>query len=436
MGLVFRQHRQMQPRNNGSVGIVRSAIDQTLPRAVRQYENALAVNGYPVLYWRRKTTGLRCSCCGGVDANGGLPPVPENLAPGVTTLDPQGAGTQNFLDSMIQGSVFSVDRYGSRKQMVDANGADNYQRTTPNSPLINSKEVHNKSGDLDDSFAEQIEPTDVDDLFSLGIENNLAAATATMGCAVCLGTSWVGGYDPSGAMRTVYDVQAPWSGDILLDTTTRPRRWLLPDIRARATIAVLWPRGAVGIECIRVWNNRDPVTTVQFLIDNGTGDIPLTLDAAAELCTGVYRRLTLEFTDAPAFTHLELQFEMGVAPVYAEWSRLSYNENLQVPENLDNPSITLSPSLPHVALYDLIGEQVYRKLWKINSANPAFDRERQISGWEVTARLLQTYELPWLLPRRQGHVYYWGNRAQQQPRDAAGEHQYNPYNARQQTQQR
>jgi hypothetical protein len=136
------------------------------------------------------------------------------------------------------------------------------------------------------------------------------------------------------------------------------------------------------------------------------------------------------------FTHLEVQFEMGVAPIYADWSRLSYNENLQLAENLDNPSLVISPSLPHVALYDLITESVYRRMWKITTANPAFDRERQINGWEVTARLLQTYELPWLLPRRLDRVWYTGNRPQQQPRDIPGESRLNPYPAPSATPQR
>jgi hypothetical protein len=57
------------------------------------------------------------------------------------------------------------------------------------------------------------------------------------------------------------------------------------------------------------------------------------------------------------------------------------------------------------------------------------DRERQINGWEVTARLLQSYELPVLLPRRQSRVWYWGNRVPIQPRNVPGENVLNPYPA-------
>lgn len=435
MTLVLRQHRNLQPRNNGSTNIARSAIDATLPRAIRQYENALSVNGFPIVYYRRRQTGLRCTCCGGPNA-GGLPaPTPDTLLPGVTVLDPEGAGTQNFIQSMLQGSVFSIDRYGSRNRMVDANGGDNPQRSVPHSPLNQSLEIHNKSSDMDDPFVDQLEPEDPEDLFSNGVENNLAVATSTTGCAVCLGTGWVGGYDPSNALRIVYDTQAPWFGDVQLDNSVMPHRWTVNTSRT-ASLKILWPAGAVGIEAFRIWDNRTQIQQA-FVWVKGQQRQALNDIDPQTLFTGQQHQVDLEFgPEVTGFTHLEVQFEMGVQPIYAEWSRLMYNENLQLVENLDSPSLVISPSLPHVGLYDLVTESVYRKIWKINSTNPAFDRERQVNGWEVTARLLQTYELPWLLPRRLDRIWYTGQRVMQQPRDTPNEPRLNPYPAPKATQPR
>lgn len=424
MSLVLRSTRQLQPRNNGSVNVARSAIDHILPRAIRQYENALAVDGFPILYYRKRTTGLRCTCCGGQTPTGVLPMTPDNLEPGLTVLDSEGTGTQAFLDSMLHGSVFSIDRYGSRQSMVDANGGDNPQRSVPHSPLVQSKSTHNKSGDMDDPFVEQLEPTDVEDLFDTGVENNLAVATATTGCAVCLGTGWVGGYDPSNALRMVYDAQAPWSGDLTLDQTTTPNSLMLNNSET-VFLSILLPAGVVGVEAFRVWNNRDQISDVAAFIDD---NLPID-NTLLPLCDGAYHKLTLVFQDVPKFTHLELQFELGLAPVYADWSRLSYNENLQVPENLDSANLVISPSLPHVRIYDIVAESVYRKLWLITASNPAFDRERQIHGWEVTARLMQTYELPNLLPRRQDRVWYRGAKTSVQPRDELSTQVKEPYSA-------
>ena len=430
MPLILRNSRgSMQPRNSGSVNTARSAIDQLLPRAVRQYENALSVNAFPILYYRRRTTGLRCTCCGGQAAPS---PTPDSLEPGVTVLDADGAGTEDYLNSMLHGSVFSVNRYGSRNRMVDANGGDNPQRSVPHSPLHRSAEVHPKSSDMDDPFVQQLEPSDVEDLFDEGIENNLAAATATTGCAVCLGTGWVGGYDPSNALRVVYDAQAQWSGSLTADKSTRPESWTLLGDRSVA-VKILMPAGAVGLEAFRVWNNRDQINQVQAFLETPEGNLPFSQDLI-RYCDGTYRNLILVFAEGvTTFTHIELQFEMGLNPIYADWSRLTYNENLQLPENMDAPSLVISPSLPHVAMYDLVTESVYRKLWKITSSNPAFDRDRQIHGWEVQARLMQTYELPNLLPRRQERVWYWGNKAVQQPRDRPKSDVYEPYSAVQAT---
>jgi hypothetical protein len=244
----------------------------------------------------------------------------------------------------------------------------------------------------------------------------MAAATATTGCAVCLGTGWVGGYDPSNALRVVYDAQAQWSGSLTADKSTRPESWTLLGDRSVA-VKILMPAGAVGLEAFRVWNNRDQINQVQAFLETPEGNLPFSQDLI-RFCDGTYRNLILVFAEeVTTFTHVELQFEMGLNPIYADWSRLTYNENLQLPENMDAPSLVISPSLPHVAMYDLVTESVYRKLWKITSSNPAFDRDRQIHGWEVQARLMQTYELPNLLPRRQERVWYWGNKAVQQPRD-------------------
>lgn len=427
MTLVFRPHRSQQPRNNGSPNIARSAIDTLLPRAIRQYENALSVNGFPIVYYRRRNTGVRCTCCGGA-----VVPAftPDALPAGITVLDERGAGTDNFINSMLQGSVFSIDRYGSRPQQVDANGGDNPQRSAPHSPQQRSAEVHHKSSSMDDPYAEQIEPEDVEDLFSNGTEDNFAQATATMGCGVCLGTGWVGGYEPSNGLRMVYDAQTAWKDGAERDGSSRPESILLATNRT-LILDVLWPAGAVGLEALRLWNNRQPIGEALVQVRDDAGTLtPLTVQNVSQFCTGVSRETHLTFgPNVDVFTHLEIQFEMGLQPVYAEWSRLSYNENLQVPENLDNPSLVISPSLPHVALYDIVTESVYRKLWKITTATPAFDRERQINGWEVTARLLQAYELPGLLPRRQTRVWYWGNRVGVQPRNAPGDVTLNPYPA-------
>lgn len=422
MPLIIRNSNPMLPRNNGSVNIARSAIDQTLPRALRQYENALAVDSTPVTYYRRRNGGLKCSCQGAV-----LPNVMAvlDMEPGVAVLDAKGVGTQDYVQSMLQGSVFSIDRYGSRPQHFDGVGGDNPQRSVPHSPLVQSGFTHNKSTDLDDPFAEQIEDGSVEDLFDTGVENNLAIATATAGCAVCLGTGWVGGYDPSNALRLTYDARASWQGDFIADASTAPARLTLFGARV-LEISVFAPSAVIGLEALRVWSDKTAVSdlTIEAVVAGVARSI------TSGLAAGSTTLLRITLGESVSYiTHLEVQFELSLNPVYANFSRLSYSENLQLPENLDSANLVISPSLPHVQLYDIVADGMYRRLWKITAVNPAIDRERQINGWEATARILQSYELSNLLPKRRTRVHYKGNVVRQQPRSGTN---HNPYQSNQQ----
>lgn len=417
MPFVFRPRRAPQPRNNGSTNIARSAFDTLLPVAVRHYTNAISVDGYPVTYYRRRSTGMRCTCCGTTPEPA---QTPDQLAVGANVLKPSGEGTPDYIASMLHGSVFQISRYGSRNRMVDANGGDNPQRSVPHSPLHQSANDRNKSSEMSDPFVEQLDPGEPDDLFVDPAED--LSRAQTNGCAVCLGTGWVGGYDPFNAMRVVYDTQAQWSGSIVLDNSVQPYRWTVQSIgqSRAASITVLVPAGAVGVDAVRVWNNRDLVGAVRVTVSTSKGAASL-VDAVRGGLTG-WLLVNLEFADeVEHFTHLEVQFALALDTIYADWGRLSYSEDLSVPEHLDNASLIISPNVPAVSMYDVVSESVYRRLWKINTTNPLLDRERQVHGWEATARLIQAYELPSLLPRQHNRVWFNSTQIMQQPRQAQNE---------------
>lgn len=423
MPFVIRNRKPFIPKNNGSVNLARSAFDQLLPIANQQYQNALSVNGFPILYYRKRKCGLLCSCQGAGVTNATPAPVPANLGSGVTVLNPQGHGTEEYLNSMLQGTVFSIDRYGSRNTHVNANGADNPQRSVPHSPLVQSLDIRNKADNLDDPFAEVIDPGDAADLFAGdfgGAAANLAAASATAGCAVCLGTGYVGGYDPANSFRSVLDARAGWSG-ATIDASTNPATL---KVGSSVTIQALIPAGAIGLDACRLFNGREPVAA-QMLVDGKEFNETNVADFADGLLH------TFEFTlpaGTTTLTHFELQFEMALEPVYADWSKLSFNENLQFPENMDTPTVYLSPTLPSVNMYDIIAEAVYRRLWKITAHSPEFDRERQVHSYEAQCRVLQKYEIASLLPVRRNRVWYEATRIPGAGfRQRPGEPEMNPY---------
>ena len=113
----------------------------------------------------------------------------------------------------------------------------------------------------------------------------------------------------------------------------------------------------------------------------------------------LFRSFRCVFPDSNdnAFTHLELQFDLSSNPVYAEFSRLSLTENNELPENIDPQSLVLSPYIPQVQIYDLIIDSTYERVWKITNVQNLVDRTKNPYGWDVTARLVQRFELPSLL---------------------------------------
>lgn len=402
MPFVIRQRKPFIPKNNGSVNIARSAFDQLLPIANQSYQNALAVNGIPILYYRKRKSGLLCSCQGAGVTNTAPTPVPGNLPAGISVLNPAGHGTDEYMQSMLQGTVFSIDRYGSRNSNVNANGDDNPQRSVPHSPLIQSKDIRNHADNLDDPFAEIIDAGDAADLFANdfgGASAGLTAASATAGCAVCLGTGFVGGYDPANSFRSVMDARAEWSG-VTIDATTTPNS--LKVIGNSVSLKALIPAGAVGLDACRLFNGKEPVAAT-MLVD-GKEMNETNVD---EFADGLVHTFTFALpAGTTTITHFELQFEMALEPVYADWSKLSFNENLQFPENMDTPTVYLSPTLPSVNMYDIIAEAVYRRLWKITAHTPEFDRDRQVHSYEAQCRVLQQYEIASLLPIRRNRVWY------------------------------
>ena len=384
MKIIVRNSKSVQPRNSSVVNTARSVLDATVARAVKQYDNALQVDGFPIIYYRRLTNGVTCSCVG--DTQSVQQGLPENLEPGVTVLDPAGFGSDEFVQTMVQGSVFSINRYGARP-----NDADNLQRVHPAPPQRRSFETRPQSADMDDPVAQQIEPFDTDDLFSLG-ELAINAATNTTTCGVCLGTGYVGGYAPSNAHREVLDIKAPWSGIEIRHLEERPSSFSGQALSVRR----VFPAGAKAIQALRAWNNK-----TQLNLDITIDGVPST-----EFAQFDGREHLIEISlGGEVMTHLEIQLELDAPPLLAGWSRITFSENLALPENMEPPSLVLSPTLPAVALYDIITEPVFRKVWKITTHSPTYDRERQLHGWRVTARLLQDYELPSNLPRLINRVW-------------------------------
>lgn len=417
MGLVDRINRRPQPRNDGSVRIARSALDQITPMAVQQHMNAIAVDGIPCLYFIRKSSGVPCTCTGlqpqtnpdGTNAN--VMPT----TPGSHTVQPQGFGSDEYMASVLEGTSYRINRYGSRPRHVDANGDDNKWRADPRGRFSNDGVI--RAADLADPYARQVDTVDTDDLFDVGASQNVSASTEQTSCAVCLGTGFVGGYDPVNGNRVVYDAQADWRGTTV-NGAAKPNE-LVAGNQARLSLTI--PMGARHLIALKVWNNKDQVSGVTINYAAGDSFKQLTPDLAG-VTKGVPVQLQLLFSgSSQTFTHLEVMYDMGLEPVLLGWNRMSFSEDFNKIDQLDDVSVVLPPNIPITSLYDIVTEPVYKRAWKVTNTSNGMDRNLKVNGSEAQVRVLQPFELANLLPVLTGAQYYRYEQIVQRRRPTPGE---------------
>jgi hypothetical protein len=303
---------------------------------------------------------------------------------------------------MLQGNDFSIERYGSRSKEPE-----NKQRSDPHGPLWQADMV-NVSDDIDDPFAEELEDQERDhDADHIDLNDNFLAASSNTGCGVCLGSNWVGGFDLVNGLRIVFDTQAQWFGldNLIVLQDQHPFRFVAAG-NATAYIEITVPVGVAGLDCVRLWNNKTQILSgydVSIEIDNRW--YMLDEKAIKHVADGSVRKLRVR-SNAETWTHLELQFDLGMSPLYAEWPRLTESQNMMVPENYDSASLSITPLVPKVSMLDVVVDTTYARHWLIGTVQNFIDRNRTPNGWEVTARMVQKYEYPYLLYiRRVTHAH-------------------------------
>ncbi len=411
MPILDRFSRQIPPRNNGSPNIARSAIDQIQRSAAQQYENALSVNARPVLYFAKKLSGIRCTCAYGVHQSALAAAVPDG--PVVSAL-PDGFGSQDFIESAVSGTAFSINRYGARP---------NDPNFTPPPQAATALASQQSTTDLSDPLRANVDAGETDDFFAAPTGDNLFNE-APKACGVCMNTGFVGGYDPYNMQRHVYDTQADWS-NVVPEQTERPNAF---SQAGSPSVVVLIPRGARNLLTLRIWNNRNVVKGATLLY--GT----TLFTQSWQSLRGQRVSLTLSFNDRmQLFTHVELMWDIGMPPIMVEWAKLEYAENLDVIDQINDVQVIVSPRVPTVALYDIIVEDVFNRSWKITDVNTNFDREKHVGGWGASVRVLQRYEIYNLLPHMQLRTYNWANQTITPLQNVPGIAPVEPFSAGQQT---
>lgn len=363
---------KLAPRNRKVVEPAKQRLNDITPMAQEQFNNALLVDGVESVIYNSLTHGRVCSCT-------------KSRATSASVLDTDGNATQAHLHSLLTGSQFGIVDYG----------------TTPNSnPDSPNPIVIDPSGafpagpstgfNVGDPLLSQANIEDLD----LSLDSPIGA-NGSGRCGVCYGRGVVSGYSMFNGFRVTLDAtyQDLDAYQTVIDTSSAPHTFVADSESSYVEFEVTLPAIIYSVDSIRVMDNLNEVTDATVSI----GDATITNSNLSAYCTGtpVPIRVT-----AARFTHLEIQINLSSKPTCISYPRLNKTGDVSVLDATDNVQLVVSPLVPSLLPWDIIYDYTYGKLWRVVSANLFNDAKMHIHGWDVSARVVQDYEVSRGLPKR------------------------------------
>ena len=217
-----------------------------------------------------------------------------------------------------------------------------------------------------------------------------------VGCPVCMGTGFVGGYAPITGRRVVLTAQSNgYSGPF--DTTTEetiPTTGLSGGVEWK----VIFPRFVTGVDAIRIWNKTSPLYG-QFYIDGDAITKP-SMFADPKYCTGTEHTVRFVPTSsADRFTHLELQWSIAESH-YCDFPKISKSASSSFVDSTGDINVGFGPSLPLIRPFDVFTDSIVGKCWRVDNVTPHHTRSKFILSWDVSAVVAQPQEFINMLPVR------------------------------------
>ncbi len=400
MPFVRKSNNRILPPNSRTADVARKTLEALVPVQQRKYANAFEANGYETLVYNRLKHGLACSCQGDRRAQ-------------ATVLGEDGKLKPGQMEKLLTGGLsFKVSPYGVKEPMREDLRVPRGGKPQPNDdrkydvmdndvPLAdfdlesddfdnpNATQTTAKNGDEDD--AQDIIDQTTDDA-SENFDGEEYQNDSK--CAICFGTGYVGGFSLLNGYRLVMSTQWPsiltLAGTIELNR--QPHAFFANNVVFQATL----PKGAIGVDTFRVWNNDIQIHPSAITIDG----LSYSMDLLRAFCDGTPHQIGLAFDRMTYFTHVELQFNTSDQRALFEFPRGSFGSNMQLVENLEDMQLNASPAIPQIEREDMLVECTLGKAMVVQSVQDWKTAKRDILGWDVTVRALQPAELLNILPRR------------------------------------
>lgn len=395
-----KTNNRILPANSRSVDVAKQMLERSVPVQQRRYANAFEVNGYETLVYNRLRHGLACSC-------------QNRRGSAATILDESGKLRPGHMDELLTGGLsFKVQPYGTREpmrgdlrairgagpakhddQMFD--GAEDSDALTDydidddfDSP--NTTRTHAADGDVDDVLDDTGQnPDDESEIFDAEEYVNDSK------CTVCFGTGFVGGFSLLNGLRLVMSTQ--WDpAKLSVSGTIEANRIPHAFMADRVDFTVTLPKGVVGVDTLRCWNNDRQTFPSSILIDN----LPYSVGLLRAFCDGREHTVSILHDKLTYWTHLELQFNLSTQRALFELPRKTDGSNMQLVEAAEDMQLNVSPMVPNLDREDLLIECTLGKAMVVQSVTDWKTAKREILGWDASIRVLQPSEILNLLPRR------------------------------------
>ncbi len=402
MAFIHRSNNRVLPANARAVDVAKQAIRDIMPVQQRRYHAAFEVQGFEAVVYHRLQSGIPCSC----QAHG------KQLA---SHLEEDGKMPLQTMNKLLTGQEFGVNQYGARvpsrqdiieekrkvgelrrRKSKDDQFFDGLDSTAPLS-------FEYVIGDLKEPFTQVTKPgqgvngTDTGvDLDSLAEDFETGMLDmATTRCGICYGVGFVGGFSVLNAWRMVLDSSKTDAlGPIIgtIEANVSPHTFFVTSVEWNVVI----PRGFVSLDAFTVWNNLDPVNDGRVTID----DLEFSGDLLRAFSDGRRHKIKIEFDELTSFTHLEIQVNQSTNSALIEFPRLTNTSNTSLNDMTGDVTMNASPLIPRLGTGDVVVESTFGKHFVVGESQWWNDRDRNVLGWDVQARVIQPEEILFGLPRR------------------------------------
>lgn len=410
------------PANARNADVAQKAIQEIAPVQQQRYKAAFAVHGYPCVVYGRAQSGTLCSCQGSRKRMNSI-------------LGEDGKADQSILEQMLTGQQFRTTAYGAERWAVNGFQSPMYEPNTPITPPPRTKPGYGAQPDIPPDI--QFEGYDSDHVTSPDAKNAFNPAfdivaqpdtypigrtsdgedeivgdngpvqvetlddlmgewdTGTMsffdsGCPVCFGTGFVGGFNPLYGHRQVFTPDMVYLMEGSIVGTDLP--W---SAQGSFQFNLTLPRGASALNSLTLWNLNKRVGYRMFV-----DGVPTTAATIMRFCDGQPHGVQIMLDQGTQWTHLEVQFSVGLTTAYFDFPRQPRKADTNMLEQTDPFRIVISPDVPQVINPgDLISESVNGRVLIVQTVEPWNTRNRITLGQTIEVRPVQPQEYYFLLPR-------------------------------------